>query len=329
MRGFTRIALLAAAALCALAAFSGVASAATVDRGLPTANLNNAAGADRSNVAWSDGSGDVTGDTFTVGTTGHEYALDSLTVWNIGHFGSPFSAQFSDVTLYLAGSDGSLQVIPATFSATPVEYADNTNYQATSGSFRQLFQDTFSNLNVTLDGGTTYYFAVDGTSLTEYDWFNHASNADLSGSPQDGADGVYYAWDKTDLSTPHACDSSAPTDDSFCDGGWDKSSDINVSIDSHEIITAATLIDRDGACASTPVWRTDGTQGIFVDLDQASLAQGTTQGITFTPAFFVAGYGETCNPPAGFHAAGYSVDSDGTVDQAAPQFDTHPLYVAN
>ena len=39
-----------------------------VDRGLPTANLNNAAGADRSNVAWSNGNDWVSGDSFTVGS---------------------------------------------------------------------------------------------------------------------------------------------------------------------------------------------------------------------------------------------------------------------
>lgn len=40
------------------------------DRGLPTANLNNAAGANRSNVAWSFGNDWITGDDCTIGAAG-------------------------------------------------------------------------------------------------------------------------------------------------------------------------------------------------------------------------------------------------------------------
>lgn len=314
--------------ISAIATSVALAAGNQVNRGLPTDNLNNAAGADRSNVAWSNGSDYVTGDSFTVGTTGHQYKLDSLTVWNIGHFGSPFADQFSNVKLYLAGSDGSLQVIPATLSTKPVEYANNTNYQASSGSFRQIFEDTFTNMNVTLNGGDTYYFAVDGDA-NDYLWFNHASNAELSGSPQEGSDGVYYAWSKEDLATPNQCDSGVPAGESVCNGGWDKSSDINVLIGVSEIITDQTFqqVDRVTACASKPVLRVaDHTMGIFADLDQATFDSGQYDGATFTPSLYVAGVGATCDVPAGYHYAGHNVDASGNVDETSAN-NIHPLYI--
>ncbi|MBK8560384.1 hypothetical protein [Candidatus Amarobacter glycogenicus] len=43
------------------------------DRGLPTSNLNNTAGGDRSNVAWAFGDGWITGDDFTVGAAGETW----------------------------------------------------------------------------------------------------------------------------------------------------------------------------------------------------------------------------------------------------------------
>lgn len=45
-------------------------STQVVDRGLPDDNLNNAAGASRSNVAWAFYGGWVAGDDFTVGQPG-------------------------------------------------------------------------------------------------------------------------------------------------------------------------------------------------------------------------------------------------------------------
>jgi len=56
-------------------------------------------------------------------------------------------------------------------------------------------------------------------------WVNHASNAALSGSPQDGADNQYLVFDSTTLADPFVFNS----DPNF-DGGFDKSSDINVQV---------------------------------------------------------------------------------------------------
>lgn len=76
-------------------------------------------------------------------------------------------------------------------------------------------------------------------------WFNHASNAALSGSPQQGADDHWIAWSKADLTTPSSCDSGAPVG-GVCDGGWDKSSDINVQVFASRVATDRDLCKRGG-----------------------------------------------------------------------------------
>lgn len=59
-----------------------------VDRGLPTANLNNAAGADRANVSWAFTeytSPDywVVGDTFA-NTSSQNWAISTIRLWTVG-----------------------------------------------------------------------------------------------------------------------------------------------------------------------------------------------------------------------------------------------------
>src|ERR1039458_6330459 len=73
------------------------------DRGLPTANLNNAAGANRSNVAWGgytpSGKYYAEGDTFNFGTTGQTYTITDLRVWIVGSGTTPLSDIFNSLTL--------------------------------------------------------------------------------------------------------------------------------------------------------------------------------------------------------------------------------------
>ena len=68
-----------------------------VDRGLPTTNLNNAAGSNRSNVGWADTPAyDFYGDTFTLpGGGGSVYTVHTIRTW-IASFADPSS-------LYLVG----------------------------------------------------------------------------------------------------------------------------------------------------------------------------------------------------------------------------------
>ena len=236
-----------------------------VDRGLPSANLNNAAGANRSNVAWSNGNDFISGDDFTVGATGQTWVVTGIRTWSVAGHTDNASFQLGDlfdsVSLYggPANPGGVSLITSGTLAAdsnvdsnpnithTQVQYAGGADYQGSSGAFLRIWQNDFANLSWTVQGGVKYNFAVDGTLRVpdSYFWFNHASNAGLSGSPQQGADGKWKAWAKSALGVVNTCDSGAPSA-GVCDGGWDKSSDINVQVFASQVATNKDQCKGDG-----------------------------------------------------------------------------------
>lgn len=230
------------------------------DRGLPTANLNNAAGANRSNVAWAVDNTYVTGDNFTIGTRGQLWQIDKIRVWTatglVSNTAYVLGNDYSNLSLYLgAATPGAVKLVATgtlkigiagtsnlNIIGTRVSYGDplQPNYQGNSNTY-QLWQIDFGFPNqqnpskrMLVQGGAMYNFAVDATARDQVNnyWFNHASNAPLSGSKQMGADNHYLAWPKNALgSAPIQCNSSVNTPPmTACDGGWDKSSDINVQV---------------------------------------------------------------------------------------------------
>ena len=252
-------------ALLVLSAMASVASPA-VDRGLPTAHLNNAAGSQRSNVAWSFGNDWITGDDFTVGVTGETWVVTGIRTWQVGTLVSNTSFAFGDrydsVSLYNGPASpvgGVSQVATGKLASgsstntnpyithSRVNYANSNqpNYEGSTGNQLQLWQTDFTNLSLVVDGGVKQNFAVDGTvraSVSSY-FFNHASNAALSGSVQQGSDGRYLAWDRSALgAAPFVCDSG----DAVLCGGWDKSSDINVQVFASRVATVDSYCKNDG-----------------------------------------------------------------------------------
>ena len=246
-----------AATLAGGVALSGPAYSATpsptpaFDRGLPTTNLNGDIGTnpDRSNITWSMGNDWMTGDSFAVGSAGQTWVVTGIRTWNISKTPA-FGDQFSDDALYL-GTDGDIALVASgaiasgsntdsnpNITHTAVTYADGEGYQAATGFTRQLWQNDVTGLDYVVTGGQPVDFAVDGTALGGYWWFNHGSNAALSGSTQQGADDRYLAWDKNDLSTAYTCDSGNNAGSSPCDGGWDKSSDIDVQVFASQVATS-------------------------------------------------------------------------------------------
>src|SRR3990170_1503859 len=115
-----------------IAASNQASAALLLDRGLPTANLNNAAGASRSNVAWlftGYTSGDywLVGDTFT-NTSAQTWSIDTIRVW---------SMKATETASLWGGVDGStIGVVSGAGVITGATYADSTNYQGSSGAFR-------------------------------------------------------------------------------------------------------------------------------------------------------------------------------------------------
>lgn len=224
-----------------------------VDRGLPQANLNDASGSARSNVRWAIPADGFLGDDFTIGAPGEKWVIDSIRTWTVPgvHGKDPLHLGdfYQDVRLYFGGSTGDLT---PTASARLTEGTDSVSGAAvriteSSGSAIPLYDDfghslriwqvEFTRLNLPVDGGVKYRFGVwgmgrpiPGTDGKNYMWFNHASNAGLSGVPQDGADGVILQFDAT----------GRATGDFQAQGhGWDKPSDVNVQVFAHRAPAAA------------------------------------------------------------------------------------------
>ena len=197
------------------------------DRGLPTTNLNSAAGANKSNVEWADietlpETPWLPGDDFTLAGTG-PYVVTTIRVW---------STDSTGLTLRGGVAGGAISVISNVFTATPVSYANSQGYETSASGFLQLYQINFT-VNIPLNGGVTYQYFLDGPATAAGADFMgvhlHASNAPLSGSPQAGAngivlflgnDGTVYTWN------------SLTGGGTYCPGcvGWDKVSDGNVQV---------------------------------------------------------------------------------------------------
>ena len=247
VRSCTAAALLCAAAVDAQAML-------IVDRGLPDANLNNAAGGDRSNVAWGFRGDFLAGDDFQLGPVDpgkRRWRIDRLSLWQIG--GSPtLGDKFDSVSLFLGPDGASIPKVASAnltgnssdnpdVSVSQVNYPGTTEtYQGSGGGDINLWQVDFEDLGV-YDPGELL-FAVGGSPA--YDEtedapivFAHASNAALSGTPQEGADDRYRWFGGT------GADASISVGD-FLDSegfGWDKSSDINVQVFASQVPEPMTL----------------------------------------------------------------------------------------
>jgi hypothetical protein len=240
-----------------LTAITGSAMAAPVvyDRGLPTANLNDAAGANRSNVAWGFDQNTpafYAGDDFTLGAG--TYRIDTVRTWAvIGGVGntSPtlIADRYSSIALY-GGSGPNLNQLMsgntvgngtnnANISITKVQYAGGADYES-FGNELNLYEVTFSNLNWVVDGSVQQFFSVAGVDNAAdavfRPWFMSASNAALGGSPADGADDLYSAF--FDNGGTLAFDSTF----SSLGNGWDKASDINVQIEAERLPEPGSLL---------------------------------------------------------------------------------------
>ncbi len=148
--------MLAGAAL--VGSQSASAQVLVFDRGLPTANLNNAAGVNRSNFLWADietlpDTPFLPGDDFTLAAG--TYTLTTIRVWTTTNVGLSLRGG-------PAGSPSTL--LSNTFTATPVTYSNLQTYERAAGGFIPLFQVDFT-VNIALSGGTTFQFFVDGPAV--------------------------------------------------------------------------------------------------------------------------------------------------------------------
>src|ERR1022692_535734 len=212
--------------LIVLALASSLSAGVIFERALPTANLNNAAGADRSNISWAPGDNTyILGDDFTLGS---DSVINSLSVWEVSNNGSP-TTEFGSLSLYV-GADPNISLISSSYTSSLVS---GYQYQGSSGTFYDVYKITFSGLNLSASGGVLYDFGIGATPGTESSLFLHGSNAALSGPTQDGADGFYLGYTGPPYTLTYVIDSSVT--------GWDKGSDINVEIDGSAVPEPATF----------------------------------------------------------------------------------------
>ena len=241
--------------------FTFVANAAlVVDRGLPSANLNNAAGSNRSNVNWDfcnqdNCTGSLAGDDFLLPALDpgqKHWRIDTIRVWVVEGLIEDdwaFGDLFDTVSLFLGADPSSVQKVAtanvnsgqnttdnSNITITKVQYPGGANYQDPNDEFAQIWQIDFNNLGY-FDPGL-YLFGADGLFGNDtFPWFSHASNATLSGTPQQGSDDKYRKF------TGNAGNGSI-TFDSFIDSkgnGWDKSSDINIQVFATQVPEPASL----------------------------------------------------------------------------------------
>ena len=202
----------------AFAGLAGVTDANAdmlVDRGLPTINLNNSAGAKRSNVDWVNvDPGFLDGDTFT-NTSSQTWFINTIRLWTDGK---------NESAILWGGVAGSSMgvVSPSGVITTGVTYVNGQGYQGYLNGFYPLNQVDFA-VYIALAAGQTYDFFLDGLSSDSGHGrpFVEASNAASSGSPQQGADGL--------MLTLKLADGSVGTWTSL-DEPWGKVSDVNVQV---------------------------------------------------------------------------------------------------
>jgi hypothetical protein len=218
-----------------------------VDRGLPQANLNNASGPVRSNVRWGWHDHGFLGDDFTIGAPGERWVIDAIRTWavpgtaefNLPHLGD----YYKDVRLHFGTGD-----LTPVATAQLTEGSDETGSADVKigdagvsgalpyddfGTPLRVWQIDFTNLNLRVEGGATYRFgvwgngrAVPGMEGKQFMWYNHASNAPLSGGKQEGADGTMLKFD-----------AAGRFEGTFTaqGNGWDKAADINVQVFAHRV----------------------------------------------------------------------------------------------
>jgi hypothetical protein len=209
---------------------SGPLGAPAFDRGLPRENLNRNAGADRSNIEWSD----IETLPETPWLPGDDFVLPGLGIRVVTNI-RVWSTDSADLQLWGGVANGSIGMISSTYTAIPVSYENGESYEMAAGGFLPLYQIDFA-VDFRLHGGVAYRYFLGGPATASGSDFMgahlHASNASLSGSPQMGANGIFlflgndgtvYTWN------------SLTGEGTYCPGcvGWDKTSDGDVQVFAH------------------------------------------------------------------------------------------------
>ena len=231
---------------CVLPALAEDAAQLVFDRGLPTANLNNAGGdSNRSNVRWSLYAQGFVGDDFSIGQPGEKWVIDSIRTWSVpglaGEDPNAMGSYYQDVRLYFGTEEGGLSPVRVGRLAADSNTPDNANISIREadaarydefGAMMRVYEIEFTGLKMSVDGGRKYRFGtwglgrdIPGQDGKAYSWFTYASNAQRSETRQDGADGRMLLFEPSG-NFAGDWDSSGKA--------WNKSSDVNVQVFAHK-----------------------------------------------------------------------------------------------
>lgn len=256
-----------------LAAVAQTASALViVDRGLPTSDLNDAAGPDRTNIAWSAPQTPtdawMLGDQFNVGNpfAGNPVQITKVTLWAVGtqtddlvgfDYADPASYQ-----LYLRSSNLGLAFIDAittdiSVAVTPVTYSGGDSFQRVGTStVDQLYQVDFTlTVPYTVPVNARVRFALGGFVGGNFvNPFLHATRSvDSGGNVQPGYDEVLYSYaaPNTDVSYFDFQYTESSDSAAFLPAvGW--TSDFNVRVEAIPEPSAAGVLA--GVAALAVLW---------------------------------------------------------------------------
>lgn len=232
--------------LCLLPALADDAPQLVFDRGLPTANLNNAGGdSNRSNVRWSLYAQGFVGDDFSIGQPGEKWVIDRIRTWAVpgiaGEDPTALGSYYQDVRLYFGTEDGGISPVRAGRLDADSNISDNAGISIREadaarydefGAMMRVYEIEFKDLKTSVEGGKKYRFGawglgrdIPGKEGKAYSWFTHASNALRSETRQDGADGRMLLFEPSgNFASDWDSNSKA----------WNKSSDVNVQVFAHK-----------------------------------------------------------------------------------------------
>jgi len=237
--------------LAALGVSRNAVAGVIYSRPLPVINLNNAAGASRSNIAPLEGSFPppfILGDDFMLSDAGLSgtYNINTLSVWEIGNLplsgptdpgGNAPSTEFSSITLFGGPDHTDLTAISSTYTATRVFYAGGLDYQSpNSGTYFPIYRLDFTNLNWIVNSNVLYNFAINAVPIGGNSFALSAANFGSSGVVGAGANNSFILYENDGTSWISTFNSDATSTP-----GFPKGSDANVSLDTSLVPEPSTI----------------------------------------------------------------------------------------